>query len=112
MITVMSEIKSVLFENCFIWKSDFQKSNRNLAFENVMVQIKHCSNKTDLISDITVLIVDIWVICLSWSWFWTSFKPSICWSDLEIFKPSAVGTVSGTVSGTISGTVSSFGWST
>ena len=50
----MSEIKSALFGNCFIWKSDFQRPNRNLAFENVMVQIKHTSNKADLISDITV----------------------------------------------------------
>ena len=50
----MSEIKSALFENCFIWKRDFQKPNRNLAFGNVMVQKKHCSNNADLISDITV----------------------------------------------------------
>ena len=51
----MSEIKSVLFESCFIWKSDFQGPNRNLAFGNAVVQIKHWSNKEDLISDITVL---------------------------------------------------------
>ena len=53
--TVMSEIKSTLFGHCFIWKSVFQRPNRYLAFENVMVQIKHWSNNADLISDITVM---------------------------------------------------------
>ena len=40
-VTVMSEIKFALFENCFIWTSDFQKPNSNLVVENVMVQMKH-----------------------------------------------------------------------